>query len=62
VSDELRDQVREYLEELRENWDDPYWRADHPEVVAAMIAIVTGAISLIFTTIDLLIRRSLSHA
>lgn len=58
----MSDQLREYLEDLRDNWDDPYWRADHPEVVAAMIAIVSGAVSLIFTFLDLLIRRSLPNA
>ncbi len=54
----MSDDLREYLEDVRENWDDPYWRADHPEVVAALITLVTGAIGLIFTLLDLIVRSS----
>lgn len=40
--------VREYLEDLRDHWDDAYWRADHPEVMAVTLALVTGALGLMF--------------
>jgi hypothetical protein len=49
--------MREYLEELRENWDDAYWRADHPEVVAVLVAIITGAIGLLFAWIEISLHR-----
>jgi hypothetical protein len=42
-------EVREYVEALRDHWNDHYWRADHPEVMAVVIALVTGAIGLLFT-------------
>ena len=41
-------QIREYLEDLRDHWDDHYWHARHPEVMAVMLAVLTGAIGLLF--------------
>ena len=49
------DDLREWLEELRENWTDPYWRADHPEVQAFIVAIVTGVIGLAFAFLEALL-------
>lgn len=49
--------VREYLEELRDHWDDAYWRADHPEAMAVLIAVLTGVIGLFFAWLELLLHR-----
>ena len=53
------DRLREWWAELREHWDDPYWRADHPELVAVCIAFATGIIGLLFDVLKALIERSL---
>lgn len=53
------DGCREMLEDVRENWDDPYWRADHPEMVAVLIGIITGIIGLAFAVLQALIQRRL---
>jgi hypothetical protein len=50
-------EIREYLEDLRDHWDDSYWRADHPEVMAVVCAIVTGALGLLFTYLQAKIAR-----
>lgn len=44
--------MREYLDELRDHWDDAYWRADHPEFLAVIIAIATGLIGLMFAWLE----------
>lgn len=43
--------IPERLEEILDKIRDPYWRADHPEVTAAIIGVVTGVIGLFFTFI-----------
>jgi hypothetical protein len=53
--------MREYLEELREHWNDSYWRADHIEVTAALAAIITGLIGLMFAWLETILRREVSH-
>ena len=53
------DDWAEWWEDVRDNWQDAYWRADHPEVVAVAIAIITGAIGLLFAALQALIQRSL---
>lgn len=50
--------MREYLAELRDNWDDAYWRADHPEVMAVVLAIATGLIGLTFAWLE---TRLIAH-
>jgi hypothetical protein len=49
--------VREYLEELREHWTDSYWRADHPEVMAALVAVITGLVGLAFAWLQAQLLR-----
>ncbi len=52
--------MREYLSDLRENWRDDYWRADHPEVqLGLMVAafVLIGGFRVMFTLIELLLRR-----
>jgi hypothetical protein len=56
------DEVKHWLEEIRENWDDPYWRVDHPEVMAVLVAIITGVIGLAFAVLQALIQRRLIDA
>jgi hypothetical protein len=50
--------MRDYLNELAENWDDAYWRADHPEVLAVLAAVLTGLVGLVFVWLELRIRRN----
>lgn len=58
--------MRDYLQEIRENWRDDYWRADHPEfqmMVAVAGFLLMGLLRIGLNIIDLLITRSLtSHA
>jgi hypothetical protein len=49
--------MREYLNELREHWDDPYWRADHPEVMAVVVALITGMLGLLFAYLESRIKE-----
>jgi ABC-type branched-subunit amino acid transport system permease subunit len=49
--------MRDYLEEIRENWDNAYWRADHPEVMAILAAVLTGLVGLLFVWLELRLRR-----
>ena len=44
--------MREYWQDLLDNWDDDYWRADHPEVIAAALAVLTGLIGLAFAWLE----------
>lgn len=46
-------------EDVRDNWDDSYWRAEHPEVVYTVVAVLTGIIGLVFAVIQALIQRRL---
>lgn len=50
--------MSEWLEELREKWSDSYWRLDHPEVAAIIIALATGLIGLLFTYLQARIAKS----
>jgi hypothetical protein len=45
--------MRDYLDDLKQNWNDAYWRADHPEVMAAVVAILTGVIGLFFAWLEI---------
>jgi hypothetical protein len=51
------ERLRELCDELRERWDDGYWWADHPELRAALVAIVGGLVGLLFTWLQLLLER-----
>jgi hypothetical protein len=46
------DELREFLGELRENWDDSYWWADHPALRVTLLSIIAGAIGLMFTWLE----------
>lgn len=43
---------REKAEELWENWNDKYWRADHPEVTMTVVSILTGIVGLLFAVLQ----------
>lgn len=47
------DDWREYLEQLREGWRDPYYWADHQLELAAITATLVGAIGLTFKWLEL---------
>jgi hypothetical protein len=46
------DRVREWIDDLRDHWDDSYWHADHPEVKMTLIAIITGLLGLLFAWLE----------
>lgn len=52
------DRLREYLDELRENFDDHYWWLRHQMLMASLIALITGAIGLVFAWLETQIRLS----
>ena len=57
--------MREYLADIRENWRDEYWRADHPEfqmLVALAGFLLMGLVRVGLNVLDLLITRSLTNA
>ncbi len=49
--------MKDWLEELRDHWSDAYWHADHPEVKALALAILTGLIGLVFVWLELRLRH-----
>lgn len=52
--------MREYLRDVRDNWRDDYWRADHPEFqMAVAIAgfLIMGVLRIALHLVDLLIAR-----
>jgi len=55
----MSDRIKQYLEDLRDKWDDQYWHADHPEVKAALIAIVTGLIGLLFAWLEAKLQQKI---
>lgn len=40
--------MKDWLDDLKDNWLDDYWRLRHPELVAVAIAIATGLVGLVF--------------
>jgi hypothetical protein len=52
--------MADWLRDLRENWNDHYWRADHPEVAAIFIAIATGVLGLLFAYLQARITKSVA--
>lgn len=46
------DRLRDFLEDLRDNWDDHYWWARHQALQATLLAVIAGAISLLFTWLE----------
>lgn len=50
------DRLRDFLEDLRTNWDDHYWWARHPQLQIALLAIISGTIGLLFTWLETRIK------
>lgn len=43
----MPERAREFLEELREHWDDVYWWADHPTLRTILVCGVAAIVGLI---------------
>jgi hypothetical protein len=54
------DELRDFLADLRENWDDHYWWARHQVLQAALVAILVGTISLLFTFLEARVKLAAS--
>jgi hypothetical protein len=50
------DRAKDFLSELRDHWDDHYWWANHPALRIALLAVVSGAIGLLFTWLETRIK------
>lgn len=46
------DRIRELIDELRENWRDHYWWLRHPYLQAALLAIVSGVLGVMFAYLE----------
>ena len=51
--------MNDFLQELRDRWDDPYFWADHQALRMAGIAVVAGIIGLIFHYAELRLDRAM---
>lgn len=49
--------MSELLSELRENWNDGYWWADHELLLATLAATVTAMISLTGAYLEMLLAQ-----
>lgn len=49
--------VTEFLEDLRDNWDDHYWWARHQALQIALLSILSGTIGLVFLWARLRMER-----
>lgn len=54
--------LRDLLDELRDHWDDHYWWARHRELQITVLAIISGAIGLLFTWLETRIKIKASVA
>lgn len=52
------DRLRDFIDDLREHWDDDYWWARHQVFRASLVAIIVGAIGLFFTYLETRVQRS----
>ena len=59
LAQRLRDlrRLQERLGELRDHCGDSYWWADHPQLRAMLIALITGLISFLFAWAQLALER-----
>lgn len=53
----MNDDWLERLRDLRDRWGDHYWRANHPELTAIVIAVASGLIGLLFAYLQLRLER-----
>ncbi|HET9721127.1 MAG TPA: hypothetical protein VFP55_13685 [Solirubrobacteraceae bacterium] len=57
----MSDRINEFLKDLRLNWDDHYWWARHQALLAAVTAIVTGVVGLLFTYLQARVAAAASR-
>jgi len=55
----MPDEVREYLSELRENWRDSYWWADHAMLQTVLLCVMAGMIGVSFKALELYIEQKM---
>lgn len=46
------DKARAFIADLRQNYDNGYWWADHPALRMALIGVITGCIGLLFVILE----------
>lgn len=44
--------MRDFLEELKTNWRDHYWWADHQGLRAFLIGVMLGVLGLVFNRLE----------
>lgn len=44
--------MREFIEELRDNWRNSYWWADHQGLRAFLIGVMLGVLGLVFSRLE----------
>lgn len=49
--------MSEFLKELRDNWDNSYWWADHPTLRVALLSIISGAIGVLFVYLNVKVEQ-----
>jgi hypothetical protein len=49
----MGDRAREFAEELRLHWDDPYWWADHQLLQTVLACTIVGVLSIGFKYLEL---------
>jgi len=55
--------MSDLLHELVDNWDNPYWWADHELLAAILMTVVTGALAIPFCYLQGRAKAAgLSHA
>lgn len=47
------DRLQEFLEDLRDHWDDAYWWADHQLFQTVLACMIVGALGLAFKYVEL---------
>lgn len=52
--------MREFLDELREHWDDGYWWADRQLLLAVLVCVATGLLELALTYLKARITASVA--
>lgn len=55
----MPDELRAYLEDVRENWRDSYWWADHVFLQTALACLLAGMIGFMFKWGELLLESKL---
>ncbi len=56
------DELRDYLDELRENWRNAYWWADHTFLQTVLACTLVGMIGLVFKWAELSLEARMRPA